>query len=343
MSDPALVELVRSGFVESVHHGALVIVRPDGSVRTALGDVERPFYPRSANKPLQAVGMLECGLEADAEELALICASHNGEPGHVELALAMLASAGLSEDDLRCPADYPLYEPARIEAIRAWPGRRRAAMNCSGKHAGMLATCVRRGWPTSGYHEPGHELQQAIADTVVKLTGEPIAATGVDGCGAPLLAFSLAGLARAFSQLVTAEHGPRRRVADAMRARPWLVAGTGRDDTLLMRAVPGLLAKVGAEGVHAIALPDGTAVALKLADGATRGRAPLLVAALRALGAVPENPAATSVLDGLGKGAGVVLGGGREVGELRVTDEALKALASAPRRKFASGNLDPPT
>ncbi|MBK1784838.1 asparaginase [Prauserella cavernicola] len=325
---PPLVELVRSGFVESVHHGAVVVVRPDGSVRTAFGDVERPFFPRSSCKPLQAVGLLESGLDVGSADLALACASHNGEPGHVERALALLASAGLGESDLHCPAVYPMYEPARAEAIRTWPGERRAAMNCSGKHAAMLAACVRRGWPTRGYHDPGHELQLTIADTVEKLTGEPIAATAVDGCGAPLFAFSLTGLARSFSRLVTAQDGPARRVADAMRADPWLVAGTGRDDTLLMRAVPGLLSKVGAEGVHAMALPDGTAVALKLADGATRGRAPVLVAALRALGALPDNPAALSVVEGLGRGAGVVLGGGREVGELRVTGECLAALAS---------------
>ncbi|MFC4004539.1 asparaginase [Prauserella oleivorans] len=324
-----LVEVVRSGFVESVHHGSLVVTRPDGSVRTTLGDPDLPGYPRSANKPLQAVGMLRAGLEVDDEDLALVCASHNGEPGHVDRVLAMLARAGLTETDLHCPPDHPLHEPSRVEAIRHGAGPRRVAMNCSGKHAGMLTTCVNAGWATGHYTDPKHELQQAIAAAVVELTGEPIAATGVDGCGAPLFAFSLTGLARAFGRIVTARDSadPARRVADAMRARPWLVAGTGRDDTLLMLAVPGLLIKGGAEGVHAFALPDGTAVAFKIADGAARARGPVLAAALRALGAWPANPAAASVVDGFGRGAGLVRGGGREVGELRVTEECAAALA----------------
>jgi L-asparaginase II len=306
--NPALVEVVRSGFTESVHRGALVITGPHGSVRTALGDVDGPVYPRSSNKPLQALGMLRAGLEIDDIDLALVSASHSGEPAHLRRALAMLARAGLTEADLHCP---PAPDPGQ---------GRRAAMNCSGKHAGMLTTCVQRGWPSATYTDPKHELQQSIADTVVEFTGEPIAATGVDGCGAPLFAFSLTGLARAFGRLVGT------RVAEAMRANPWLVAGTGREDTLLMLAVPGLLAKGGAEGVHAVALPDGTAVALKIDDGAARARPPLLVAALRALEAVPGNEAARGVLGGLGMGAGAVLGGGREVGELRVSENCLTAL-----------------
>ncbi|EID54510.1 asparaginase [Saccharomonospora xinjiangensis] len=303
-SNPVLVEVVRSGFVESVHRGAMVIMAPDGTVRAAIGDIDTPVFPRSSNKPFQALGMLNAGLEIDDTNLALVCASHTGEPGHVDRALAMLAAAGLSEDDLHCP-----------------PDPRRAAMNCSGKHAGMLTTCVQRGWSTADYTDPHHPLQRVIADTVVELTGEKIAAVGVDGCAAPLFAFSLTGLARAFSSAA------RTRVGEAMRANPWLVAGTGREDTLLMLAVPGLLSKAGAEGVHAMTLPDGTTVALKTDDGASRARGPMLVAALRALGASPENAAALEVIDGLGRGAGLVLGGGREVGELRVTREFEAELA----------------
>lgn len=302
--NPVLVEVVRSGFVESVHRGAMVVMAPDGTVRAALGDVDTPVFPRSSNKPFQALGMLNAGLEIDDTDLALVCASHTGEPGHVDRALAMLAAAGLDEDDLHCP-----------------PDPRRAAMNCSGKHAGMLTTCVQRGWPTADYTTPDHPLQRTIADTVVELTGEKIAAVGVDGCGAPLFAFSLTGLARAFSA------ASRSRVGEVMRANPWLVAGTGREDTLLMLAVPGLLCKAGAEGVHAMTLPDGTTVALKTDDGASRARGPMLVAALRALGALPGNPAARAVVDGLGRGAGLVQGAGREVGELRVTAEFEAELA----------------
>lgn len=328
MTEPALVEVVRSGFVESVHHGALVVTAPDGAVRLALGDVHRPMYPRSSTKPLQAIGMLRSGLEVADADLALVCASHSGETVHVDGALALLTAAGLDEHDLGCPPDYPMHEASRIAAIRDWPGRRRAAMNCSGKHSGMLATCARNGWPARGYLDPDHKLQRALADTVTDLTGETIAATGVDGCGAPLFAYSLAGLARAFGRLVTAAPGSHaRRVADAMRAHPRLVAGTGRDDTLLMHAVPGLLSKGGAEGVHALALADGTAIAAKIGDGAARARMPLVVAALRALGVRAAGPAADSVLDGSAHGRNGVLGGGQPVGELRGTDQLWRSLA----------------
>jgi L-asparaginase II len=329
VNNPVLVEVVRSGFVESEHRGALVITAPDGSVLFEAGDVRRPVYPRSSNKPLQALGMLRAGLELDGADLALACASHNGEPGHVDRALAMLTRHGLTEDDLVCPPSYPLHEPSRVEADRDGRGQRRLTMNCSGKHTAMVCTCATQGWPVAGYTDPKHPLQEAIAGTITELIGEPIAHTGVDGCGAPLFAFSLTGLARAFGKLVTATGGPQRRIADAMRAHPWLVAGTGREDTMLMLTVEGLLAKGGAEGVHAVSLPDGTAIALKVDDGMQRPRNPLLVAALGALGALPENPAARSVLDGLGHGAGEVLGGGRPVGELRITDglrEQLSAL-----------------
>ncbi|WP_432848676.1 asparaginase [Amycolatopsis sp. CA-161197] len=308
MTEPVLVEVERSGLVESVHRGSLVITAPDGSVIHSVGDVTGPVFPRSSTKPLQGVGMLRSGLDYDSADLALACGSHSGEPGHVERVAAMLAAAGLDESALACPPAYPLHEPTMHAATEPL----RVTMNCSGKHAGMLATCVAAGWPTDGYEQPGHPLQKALADTVVELTGEPIATTGVDGCGAPLFAYSLTGLARAFGRLVQAPSGSDElRVADAMRAHPWLVAGTDREDTALMGGVPGLLSKIGAEGVLAFALADGTAVALKMSDGAKRGCGPLAVAVLAHLGVdvsdleVLANPP--------------VLGGGRPVGRLRVS------------------------
>ncbi|KFU79881.1 L-asparaginase II [Amycolatopsis lurida] len=311
MTNPVLVEVVRSGFVESVHRGALVITAPDGSVRFSAGDIERPVYPRSSNKPLQAVGMLRAGLTIGDEELALGCGSHNGEPGHVEGALAMLSRAGLTEDALACPPAFPLHEPSMLAVASA--GKRRAAMNCSGKHAAMLMTCAQLGWPTKDYEAEIHPLQKVVQATVADLTSETIETVGVDGCGAPLFAFSLTGLARSFGRLVTAIGGPERRVADAVRAYPWQVAGTGREDTVLMRNIDGLLSKGGAEGVHAFALPDGTALALKIDDGAARARIPLLLATLRHLGIDPGDEAGD-----LGRDA--VLGGGKPVGELRVAE-----------------------
>jgi L-asparaginase II len=182
-------------------------------------------------------------------------------------------------------------------------------MNCSGKHAAMLATCVHNDWPVHDYLDPAHPLQQRIRDTHVELAGEPVTVTVVDGCGAPQFGISLRGLARAFAALVTAPPGsPPRRVADAMRARPDLVGGTGRDVTRLMSGAPGVLAKDGAEGVYAAALPSGAAVAVKIADGAARARMPVLVAALRRLGLEAH------VLDELATHP--VLGGGEQVGTL---------------------------
>jgi len=306
VTNPVLAEVVRSGFVESVHRGALVITGPEGSVRLALGDVVSPFFPRSSNKPLQAVGMLRAGLDFTGEDLALACASHSGEPGHVKRVLELLDAAGLREDDLACPPDFPLHVPSMRDAAEP----RRVMMNCSGKHTAMLTTCVRAGWPVAGYASPDHPLQQEIASCVAELTSEPIAHTGVDGCGAPLFAFSLTGLARAFGRVASAASGPALEVASAMRAHPWLVAGTGREDTVLMSGVEGLVAKAGAEGVQAFALPDGFAVAMKLDDGAKRACAPLAVEALRYLGAD------VSGLEELARPA--VSGGGRPVGEIRV-------------------------
>jgi L-asparaginase II len=298
-----VAEVVRSGFVESVHHGSVVV----GPGVAAVGDVTDPIFPRSANKPLQTVGMLRAGLTvADGAELALISGSHWGEPVHVRMVRELLDRAGLTVDALRCPADLPLSEAERHTWLRSGGGPERVLMNCSGKHAGMLATCVRNGWPVDSYLDPKHPLQVALADAVTDLTGEPIAATGVDGCGAPVFAFSLTALARAFQRLVdAAPDTPERRVADEIRAHPVLVAGTGADDTVLMGAVPGLLAKGGAEGVVAVAVPDAGAVAIKIEDGAMRARTPVLLAALRRLGIVVPEMTET------------VLGGGEPVGEVR--------------------------
>jgi L-asparaginase II len=308
VTNPVLAEVVRSGFVESVHRGALVVTGPEGTARLALGDVTSPVFPRSSNKPLQAAGMLRAGLDFRDEDLALACASHSGEPGHVKRVLELLEAAGLREDDLACPPDFPLHVPSMRDAAEP----RRVMMNCSGKHTAMLTTCVRAGWPTAGYEAPDHPLQQTIATTVAELTDEPIAHTAVDGCGAPLFAFSLTGLARAFGRLAQATEGPLSAVASAMRTHPWLVAGTGREDTELMSAVDGLVSKAGAEGVQAFALPDGFAAAIKIDDGNKRACAPLAVETLRYLGVD------VSGLEELARPA--VLGGGRPVGEIRVPE-----------------------
>jgi L-asparaginase II len=309
-----LVEVVRSGFVESVHTGSLVVVDPLGAVRLSVGSPEAPVFPRSSNKPLQAVALLECGADLDGADLALAAASHSGEPEHVRGVRALLASVGLDETALGCPPDLPLGEAARENAVASGARPQPVTMNCSGKHAGMLVGCVRAGWPTTSYKEPDHPLQRAARRTVERLAGEPVAVTGVDGCGAPLFALSLVGLARAMSRLVTATPGSfELRVADAMRAHPFLVAGSGREDTLLMQAVPGLLSKSGWEGVHVAVLPDGTAFASKIDDGAPRGRLAVLLATLRYLGVQPSTLDALPPLPGQR-----VMGGGRSVGLVRL-------------------------
>ncbi|GIF06033.1 asparaginase [Actinoplanes siamensis] len=297
-----VAEVVRSGFVESVHHGVVAF-----SDRPGVGDVDSPFFPRSSNKPLQTVGMLRSGLvPREAADLALISASHDGESFHLERVAAVLAAAGLGPEALRCPADLPLGDSVREAHLRAGGRPQPILMNCSGKHAGMLAACVANGWDLESYLDPKHPLQLALADAVSELAGEPIAAAGVDGCGAPVLAVSPTGLARAFLRLVSAAPGtPERRVADAMRAHPELVAGTGSADTVLMRAVPGLLVKRGADGVVAAAVPGVAGIAVKISDGAVRARVPVLLEALRRVGVTP--PALEEV----------VLGGGRPVGEVR--------------------------
>lgn len=307
---PVLAEVTRSGFTEGRHRGALVLLNADGSVLRAVGDVTSPVFPRSSNKPMQAAAVLRAGLELSGERLALAAASHAGQDFHRELVARMLAEHGLTEADLHCPPDLPQH-PATMEAVlAAGEGRTRIAMNCSGKHAAMLAACRERGWPTATYTDPGHPLQVLVRETIEAATGEKVAHTGVDGCGAPLMAFSLTGLARAFRGCVLAEPGsPERRVADAMRAHPEYVAGTERDDTWLMREVPGALSKAGAEAVHAVALEDGRALAFKIEDGGARARGPVLAAALAVLGV--DSPVLARLAEA------PVHGGGGRVGEVR--------------------------
>jgi L-asparaginase II len=265
-------------------------------------------FPRSSNKPAQAVAMVRAGLSLGGELLALAAASHSGEDFHVDGVRKILAGAGLTEDALQCPPSLPGDERTARRLIRASDEpESRVRFNCSGKHAAMLATCVVNGWPTRTYLDPEHPLQRLIKDTVEELAAEPVTAVGVDGCGAPLFALTLAGLARSFRALVLAAPGtPERKVAGAFRAHPAWTSGTERDERKLMDAVPGLFLKAGAEGVSAFALPDGRAAALKIDDGTARARTPVTVAILRALGAEPPEELA----------AAAVMGGGRRAGEI---------------------------
>ena len=307
-ANPVLAEVVRSGFTESRHRGAVAALNADGTFAFTAGNANTPVFPRSSNKPMQAAAMLRAGLPLEGELLALAAASHSGEDFHAKGARDILDLAGLTEDDLRCPASLPVDEQTARRLIReSDEPESRIRFNCSGKHAAMLATCIANEWPTATYLDPGHPLQRHIRKTVEELAQEPVLVTGVDGCGAPIFGLTLAGVARAFRALVLAEPGtPERKVADAMRKFPEWTSGTTRDEYKLMTSVPGLLLKAGAEGVDAFALADGSAAAIKIDDGNSRARTPVSVAIMRAFGAEPPAELATTA----------VLGGGRPVGEI---------------------------
>lgn len=311
--DVELARVYRSGLHEGTHYGALVLVDRDGTVLRQRGDVHRPVFHRSCAKPFQAVAMLDAGLRLTGPDLAMAAASHTGEAEHIELVRASLAAGGLAEDDLGCPADLPSDPEARDAAVRRGDRPSRVYMNCSGKHAAMLRTCRTAHWSTAGYLDPAHPLQRRIRTTVERFVGPTHDIVGVDGCGAPVFATDLVGLARGFRALVTAEPGSSARtVSDAMRRYPHLVGGRTSGDTLLMREIPGLLVKLGADGVQCFALPDGRAAAFKISDGAERARLPIVLAALDFLGIGTESVSAAPVA----VAARTVLGAGRPVGSV---------------------------
>ena len=312
----AFVELAvttRNGHDESVHYGAVVALESDGSVAFALGDAGAVVFPRSSTKPIQATAMVASGLSLPPRLLALVCASHDGRAEHLSTAKEILATAGLTEDALGNTADYPLDPDAQDAAIRAGGVKTALQMNCSGKHSGMLATCVHNGWDLESYLHVDHPLQKRITEMVPQLAGEEASFIGVDGCGAPAHALSLTGLARAFRSVALAPSSSAAgQVATAIRQHPEMLGGPTRDITLLIQGVPGLMGKDGAEGVFAIALPDGRAIALKISDGANRARPPVMKFALQALG-VDVSAVDPRAFDS------VIFGHGKPVGSVRVT------------------------
>ncbi|MEU1744960.1 asparaginase [Micromonospora arida] len=325
-----LARVVRNGFVESRHYGSVVVLAPDGTVALAAGVPDEPVLPRSTLKPVQALACrIAAGDELTGPALALAAGSHTGDDRHVEVVRTMLTGAGLTEDALGCPVDWPEDEPTRDRLIRAGGQRDRIRMNCSGKHAAMLVACVARSWSTHDYLDPDHPLQRETAAAVARLAGTPIAHHAVDGCGAPLFGLSLTGLARTFQALVTAPAGSDEAlVAQAMRQHPEYVGGwNGHPNTNLMRALPGVLAKGGAEGVLAVAAPDGHAVAVKAIDGSPRATTAIALAALDAVG-VPVGGA-----DALRQVP--VLGGGVPVGAVTAvidwTPASSRTEAASPR------------
>ena len=311
---------LRNGVQESWHNGAVVCLERDGSIAFSVGSPQAIIFPRSSTKPFLATAMVAAGLKLPSNLLALVCASHDGRPEHLQAAREILASAGLDETALRNTKDLPLDDDAARVVVRGGGVATSLQMNCSGKHSGMLATCVACGWATDeSYLDRDHELQKLITAMMPEMIGEEVASIVVDGCGAPAHAMTLAGLARGFRSVAMAKTGsPARVVADAMREHPQMVGGPTRDVSMLMAGISGLVAKDGAEGVYAAALPDGRAIALKIADGANRARPPLMRAALSALGVDFSGVDECAF-------ASPIFGHGKIVGEVRVIDNLLTA------------------
>lgn len=284
MSNPILVEVVRGNTVESFHRGAIAIVDGDGKSVFALGDIERPVFPRSAVKAIQALPLVESGA-ADAygfgaKELALACASHSGEPAHVELARAMLAKAGLDETALECGVHWPSSHDATVALARSGSSPSALHNNCSGKHSGFLCVCRHCKIAHQGYVGAGHAFQEVVRSTMVEVTGARHGAgnRATDGCSIPTYAVPLRSLALGFARMTTGSGLDRNRAAAARRllsacmAEPFYVAGTARACTRLMEAAPGrIFAKIGAEGVYCAAIEElGFGIAIKCDDGASR-------------------------------------------------------------------------
>ena len=305
MNDAVLAEYVRDGVVESVHRGYLVALNSDGSVNLALGDIEHLFFPRSTVKSIQGAAMVRAGLKLEPRLLALGCSSHSGSEEHLSAVREILGIAKLDESALQCMLDKPLGEPER----RAWGDKpaTRISMNCSGKHAAMLLTCVNNGWPIENYLDPAHPLQVAIKAELEALAGETITLTSTDGCGAPLFLISVIGLARAIRAITISVDPVHQSVLEASRAFPEMVAGIGRLTTQMIEAVPGLYMKDGAEAVEVASMPDGRTLVFKVSDGSLRPFRVLVHAGLKRLGIDSPYEAEN------------VLGGDRVIGTIRAT------------------------
>jgi L-asparaginase II len=294
MSNPVLVEVLRGARVESWHRGAIAVADADGRLVRSLGDTERPVYPRSAIKALQALVLIESGA-ADRyglgpQELALACASHGGEPAHVATARRMLALAGLDPSALQCGAHWPLHQPSAQALAREGGTATALHNNCSGKHAGFLCAACALGADRARYIEPDHPVQRAVKATLESLTGSAIGEENraIDGCSVPTWAVPLKALALAFARFGTGRGLAPERAKAAARLRaacaehPWHVAGTGRFCTEIMQRFGArVFVKTGAEGMFCGALPEqGLGIAMKCDDGAGRAGEVMMAATL---------------------------------------------------------------
>ncbi len=288
-----------------MHRGYLLALNADGGTALELGDSSTLIFPRSCVKSIQGAAMVRAGLKLEPRLLALGCSSHSGSSEHLTAVREILAMAKLDESALQCMLDKPLGDLER----REWGDKpaTRISMNCSGKHAAMLLTCVLNGWPTDSYLDPVHPLQVAIKTELETLAGEKITLTSTDGCGAPLFLLSVAGLAKAIRNITISKDPIHQEVMAASRAFPEMVAGKGRLTTQMIEALPGLYMKDGAEAVEVASMPDGRTLVFKVSDGSLRPFRVLVHAGLKKLGIdspyEPEN----------------VLGGDRIIGNIRAT------------------------
>jgi L-asparaginase II len=319
---PSAVELAvveRSGFIESRHVGSALVLSAGGEVLTSLGDTAAAILPRSSLKPIQALAALTAGAPLEGETLALATASHSGTDRHVSVVRDILDAAGLDEDALGCPAAWPSDGATRDELIRERAEPRRIRMNCSGKHAAMLLACTVNGWETESYLDPTHPMQVQTRELVERMTGEKVAATAIDGCGAPVFATSLLGLAKAIHRIGNSSatspfalHRSAAALVQAVRAEPWAIDGPGRPDTIVIERL-GVFAKGGAEGVMVMVAPDGATVALKMLDGSSRATTVVALRLLELAGSL----SASDVSDTLTRLPLTVSGGGQTVGSIR--------------------------
>ncbi len=325
-----LAVVVRSGMVESRHAGAAVVVSPAGLIRE-IGDGSAWIYPRSTLKPLQAIAVMRSGVRLEGAHAVIASASHAGTAEHRRLVSDLLDRAGCVEGSLQCPLDRPMDAQAARDLDQAGHGMSRLAMNCSGKHAAFLLACVQNTWPTIGYLEPGHPLQRLIRQTVEEFSSETVQHVGVDGCGAPLFALTLRGLAAAYSRIAAAGSSPdgdrdAATLVDAILAHPWAIDGHGRANTTVIERL-GLIAKGGAEGVIAMGAPDGTAVAVKILDGSHRAATLVALELLAQNGSIDHTLAGQTIMATTDR----VLGGGVPVGSIRISEE-LSSRAAHPVR-----------
>ena len=316
-----LAIVTRSGFIESRHSGSAVVIDQHADVVRSLGDPAAPIFPRSTLKPFQAIAVMNAGVGLRGAAAVLATASHSGTQRHVSVVRSILAQAGLTEIALQCPAGWPADQTARDELVRDNSGPSPIYMNCSGKHAAMLLACVTNGWPIETYLDTDHPMQVQIRDVVERFTGERPVHSGIDGCGSPVPALSLSGLARGIGRIRTSSptspfaiYRNAGLLCQAVLENGWALDGPGRANTVVIDRL-GVFAKLGAEGVMVMAAPDGTTVALKILDGSLRAATVVGLRLLTDAGAL-DDAAVEAVQPDL---ALSVSGGDRAVGEIRVS------------------------